>query len=130
MHVKYIHSPFFCSANCSLKDGYIVVNLRLLPLCDALSDPDDVTTLLLLQFDVGVKYCKVELLHKRKCIQLHLEKQVEAAQKDKIIFYIHSDLNFNKKYFGLFHLYRRSRNEKFTLFSTSQNIYFAKLSYF
>lgn len=56
----------------SLEDGYVIVYLRLLSLCDTLSDPDNVATLLLLQFDVGVKYSKVELLQEGKCVQLHL----------------------------------------------------------
>lgn len=58
----------------SLEDWYVVVYLGLLPLRDALSDPDDVTTLLLLQFDVGVEYSEMELLQENKCVQLHLEK--------------------------------------------------------
>lgn len=58
----------------SLEDGYVVVYLGLLPLRDALSDPDDVTTLLLLQFDVGVEYSEMELLQENKCVQLHLGK--------------------------------------------------------
>lgn len=48
--------------------------LGLLSLCDTLSDPDDVATFLLLQFDVGVKYSEVELLHESKRVQLHLRK--------------------------------------------------------
>lgn len=72
------------------------MNLGLLSLRDTLGDPDDVATLLLLQFDVGVKNCKVELLQESKCIQLHLEEEVEAAQKDRVVFYIQS----HKKYFG------------------------------
>lgn len=58
----------------ALDDGNVVVDLRLLSLSDALGDPDDVTYLLLLQFEVGVKYTKVELLQERKYIQLHLSK--------------------------------------------------------
>ncbi len=46
--------------------------LGFLSLCDALRDPDDVATLLLLQFDVGVKYSEVELLQESKRVQLHL----------------------------------------------------------
>lgn len=65
---------FIAQLICSLKDGYIIVNLGPLSLRDTLSDPDDVTTLLLLQFDVGVKYSKVELLQESKCVQLHLGK--------------------------------------------------------
>lgn len=56
------------------EDRYVVVYLGLLSLCDTFCDPDNVTTLLLLQFDVGVKYSKVELLQESKCVQLHLGK--------------------------------------------------------
>lgn len=59
----------------SLEDGYVVVYLGFLSLCDTLSDPDDVATLLLLQFDVRVKYSKVELLQESKCVQFHLRKK-------------------------------------------------------
>lgn len=65
---------FITQLICSLEDGYVVVYLGLLSLCDTLSDPDNVATLLLLQFDVGVKYSKVELLQESKCVQLHLRK--------------------------------------------------------
>jgi len=58
----------------SLEDGYVVVNLGFLPLCDTLSDPDNVAALLFLQFDVGVKYSEVELLQESKCVQFHLRK--------------------------------------------------------
>lgn len=57
---------------CSRKDGYVIVYLGLLSLCDALSDPDNVATLLLLQLDVGVKYSEVELLQESERVQLHL----------------------------------------------------------
>lgn len=43
-----------------------------LPLRDALRDPDDIATLLLLQFDVGVEDSEVELLQKGKRVQFHL----------------------------------------------------------
>lgn len=63
---------FVAQLICSREDGYVVVYLGLLSLCDALRNPDDVATLLLLQFDVGVKYSEVELLQESKCVQLHL----------------------------------------------------------
>lgn len=63
---------FIAQLVCSLEDRYVVVNLGLLSLCDALSNPDDVAALLLLQFDVGVKHSKVELLQEGQCVHLHL----------------------------------------------------------
>lgn len=69
-HVPLVIAWLFCS----LKDGYVIVYLGLLSLGDTLSDPDDVATLLLLQFDVGVKYSEVELLQESKRVQLHLRK--------------------------------------------------------
>lgn len=73
LFVKYRHVFLFNALLiCSLEDGYVVVYLGFLSLCDALRDPDDVATLLLLQFDVGVKYSEVELLQESKCVQLHL----------------------------------------------------------
>ena len=73
--VKYMHVFLFVAQLIgSLEDGYVVVYLGLLPLCDTLSDPDDVAALLLLQFDVGVKHPEVELLQECECVQLHLRK--------------------------------------------------------
>lgn len=78
LYVKYMYEFLFIARLiCSLEDGYVVVYLGLLSLCDALRDPDDVATLLLLQLDVGVKYSKVELLQESKCVQLHLRKDRE-----------------------------------------------------
>ncbi len=54
------------------EDGYVVVYLGLLPLCDTLRDPNNVAALLLLQFDVRVKHSEVELLQERQRVQLHL----------------------------------------------------------
>lgn len=68
---------FIARLICPLEDGDVVVYLGLLSLCDTLGDPDDVATLLLLQFDVGVKYPEVELLQESKCVQLHLGKDKE-----------------------------------------------------
>lgn len=58
----------------SLEDGYVVVYLGLLSLHDTLGDPDNVAALLLLQFDVGVKYSVMELLQESERVQLHLSK--------------------------------------------------------
>lgn len=56
------------------EDGDVIVYLGLLPLRDALCDPNDVAILLLLQFDVGVEDPKVELLQESESVQLHLFK--------------------------------------------------------
>ena len=55
-----------------LHDGYVVVNFSPMFLSHALSDPDDVATLLLLQLQERVKHSKVELLHERIDVQLNL----------------------------------------------------------
>lgn len=66
----------------SLEYGYVVVYLGLLSLCDTLSDPDDVATLLLLQLDVGVKHSKVKLLQESQCVELHLGRE-QSPQRDR-----------------------------------------------
>lgn len=70
---------FFVMAQliCSREYGYVVVYLGLLPLCDTLSDPDNVATLLLLQFDVGVKHSKVKLLQESQHVELHLGRELQ-----------------------------------------------------
>ena len=55
---------------CSFEDVDVVVDLGLVPLRYALSDPDNVSTLLFLQLHVGVEHTKVELLHERVHVQL------------------------------------------------------------
>ncbi len=55
------------------KDRNVVVDLGAVPLGDALSDPDDVPALLLLQLDVGVENTEVELIEEGQLVQLHLE---------------------------------------------------------
>ena len=47
-------------------------------LSHALSDPDDVATLLLLQLQERVEHTKVELLHERIDVQLDLEKKIDT----------------------------------------------------
>lgn len=51
-----------CVAHWGLEDGYVVVNLGTVPLGNALGDPDNVSTLLLLELDVGVEDAEVELV--------------------------------------------------------------------
>lgn len=70
-----MHFHLLVQLFCPQVDGYVVVYLGLLSLCDTLSNPHYVATLLLLQFDVGVKHSEVELLHERKSVQLHLDKR-------------------------------------------------------
>lgn len=55
-----------------LEDGNVVVDLGAMPLGDALSDPHDVSALLLLQLDVGVENAEVELVEEGQLVQLHL----------------------------------------------------------
>ena len=59
-----------------LEDGDVVVDLRLLSLCDTLCDPDDVASLLLLQLEVGVEHAQMELLQKGQRVQLHLRERI------------------------------------------------------
>lgn len=68
------------------EDGYVVVYLGLLSLCDTLGDPDDVAVLLLLQSEIRVKYPEVELLHEGQNIHLHLRKteDPELLKKTKL----------------------------------------------
>ena len=53
--------------------GDIVVNLGSVALGNALADPDDVATLLLLQLEEGVEHTEVELLHEGVLVQPHLK---------------------------------------------------------
>ena len=55
-----------------LEDGYVVIDFGTVPLGDALGDPDDVSTLLLLQLHVGVEDAEVELVEEGQLVQLHL----------------------------------------------------------
>lgn len=62
-----------------------------LPLRDALRDPDDIATLLLLQFDVRVEDSEVELLQKGKRVQFYLENdnggvKISHMQMDFLTF--------------------------------------------
>ena len=54
------------------KDRNKLVDLLLLPLQDALGDPDKVSDFLLLQLDVGIKDGKVHLVLKRQLEDLHI----------------------------------------------------------
>ena len=56
----------------SSEDRNVAVDLGAVTLCDALADPDDVATLLLLQLDERVEDAEVELLHERVLHQQHL----------------------------------------------------------
>ena len=60
-----------------LHDGYVVVDFGPMFLSHALSYPDDVATLLLLQLQERVKHSKVKLLHERIDVQLDLKNKME-----------------------------------------------------
>lgn len=55
-----------------LEDRNVAVDFGSVTLCYALSDPDDVANLLLLQLDIGVEDAELELVHERVLHQLHL----------------------------------------------------------
>ena len=55
------------------EDGDVAVDFGSVSLGDALADPDDVATLLLLQFDERVKCAEVKLLHKGVLHKQHLQ---------------------------------------------------------
>jgi hypothetical protein len=57
--------------HCS-KDGNVTVDLSAMTLRNTLSDPDDVSDLLLFEFNVGVKGAKLKLVHEGVLHQLHL----------------------------------------------------------
>ena len=59
-------------ARLELEDGNVAVDLGAVMLRDALCDPDDVATLLLLDLDEGVERSEVELLHERVTHHAHL----------------------------------------------------------
>ena len=63
------------------EDGDVVVNLGPVALRNALADPDDVATLLLLQLEEGVEDSKVELLHESILVQPHLNHLVSDLGK-------------------------------------------------
>lgn len=54
------------------EDGDVVVDLGPVPLSNALCDPHDVPTLLLLQLHVRIKHREVELVQERQFVQFHL----------------------------------------------------------
>ena len=56
-----------------LEDGDVAVDFGSVSLGDALADPDDVATLLLLQFDERVEGAEVKLLHKGVLHKQHLQ---------------------------------------------------------
>lgn len=56
----------------ALKDRDVVVNLGAVALGDALGDPHDVATLLLLELHKGVEDTKVELVQEGQLVQFHL----------------------------------------------------------
>lgn len=60
-------------ALCNLKYWNIVVNLRLVPLCNTFSNPYNIAAFLFLELDISVKHSKMELLLKRECVHLNLE---------------------------------------------------------
>lgn len=55
-----------------LEDRNVAVDFGSVTLCYALSDPDDVANLLLLELDVGIEDAELELVHERVLHQLHL----------------------------------------------------------
>lgn len=55
-----------------LEDGDIIVNLGAVALGDALGDPHNVATLLLLELHKGVEDTEVELVQEGQLVQFHL----------------------------------------------------------
>ena len=70
-------------ALCNLKYWNIVVNLRLVPLCNTFSNPYNIAAFLFLELDISVKHSKMELLLKRKCVHLDLENITTASAPQK-----------------------------------------------
>lgn len=60
-------------ALCNLKYWNIVVNLRLVPLCNTFSNPYNIAAFLFLELDISVKHSKMKLLLKRECVHLNLQ---------------------------------------------------------
>ena len=57
-----------------LKDWNVVVNLGSVFLSDTFRDPNNVTTFLFLQFQIGIENSKVKLLHECVNIQFDLKE--------------------------------------------------------
>ena len=66
-------------ALCNLKYWNIVVNLRLVPLCNTFSNPYNIAAFLFLELDISVKHSKMELLLKCECVHLNLENITTAS---------------------------------------------------
>lgn len=58
-----------------LEDGDVVVDLGSVALGDALRDPYNVATLLLLELHKGIENTKVELVQEGQLVQFHLQTQ-------------------------------------------------------
>lgn len=61
------------------ENGNIVVNFRLVSLCNAFSNPYNVPAFLFLELDVSVKHSEMELLLKRERVHLNLERKTTAS---------------------------------------------------
>lgn len=59
----------------ALEDGDIVVNLGAVALGNALGDPYNVATLLLLELHKGIEDTKVELVQEGQLVQFHLQTE-------------------------------------------------------
>ena len=57
-------------------------------LSDALRDPDDVATLLLLELEERVEDAVVELLHERVDVQLHLNRMLRSVEAHLVTKYL------------------------------------------
>lgn len=57
----------------TLEDGDVVINLGAMFLCNTFWNPDDVTALLLLQFQVRIEHTEMKLLHECIDIQFNLK---------------------------------------------------------
>ena len=66
-------------ALCNLKYWNIVVNLRLVPLCNTFSNPYNIAAFLFLELDISIKHSKMELLLKSECIHLNLQNITTAS---------------------------------------------------
>lgn len=64
----------------SLEDGDVVVDLGTVPLGDALGNPHNVATLLLLELHKSVENTKVELVQEGQLVQFHLMLKESVLQ--------------------------------------------------
>ena len=66
-----------------LKDWNVVVNLGSVFLCDTFRDPNNVTTFLFLQFQIGIENSKVKLLH--ECVNIQFDLKEIFFKNERLI---------------------------------------------